>query len=892
MSKKLSFLTFILSGLTLLFGSPQSISAFNPENYRIREVLAVRLDKPLTIDGRLDESIYQTEPHTTFIQIDPDNGDPASEDTQVWVGYDNSSLYVGARLADSRPDSIIGYMSRRDRGTASDEFQVAIDTYHDRRSGFYFVVNPVGAIQDGAMYNDGNFDNSWDGVWDWKTRIDDSGWTVEIRIPFSQLRFQADQTEIVMGIGFGRQIQRRSEHSLNVYIPRGESGIVSHFATLRGIRDIKPPKRFEWLPYVTGSYSSLPSRDDNPFYNGTDSNFGVGSDFKLGIGNNITVDATINPDFGQVEVDPATINLSAYETYYEEKRPFFVEGSNIFQFGKGGPTNRYGFNFSEPNFFYSRRIGRAPTGWADGDWVKMPSVTSILGAAKISGKLPGQWSLGGLSALTDREFARTIVADSIRGKTEVEPLTFYNLLRIQKEFHEGKQGLGLLGTLVTRNFADSSLRANLNQQAFAGGVDGWTVFGPDRDWALSGWLGFSNVLGSRDRITSLQQNSSHYFQRPDASHLEVDTTLTSLNGFSGRFLLNKETGHVTLNASLGFITPGFESNDMGLTFGTDRINEHLLIGYKWYDPGEVFRFASVNLAHTTNHNFEGIKINEMVFFFGYLQLLNYWSFNWFSGWGPKTVSDTKLRGGPLVVSPSGLFFSGGINSDWRKNITGGTGFGFNQSESGGSGWNVNGELGWKFSTNLNINLDVGYSVGTEIDQYVGRWEDSAAVAMYGNRYIVAQLDRETLAAELRLDYTFTPTLSFQVYFQPFLATGSYSHFKEFTHPKSYDFMEYGVDGSSTLEKTDDGEYRLDPTGGDDSDVIEFWNPDFNYKSMIGNAVLRWEFRPGSTLYLVWTTNRLDFQNPGGMSVQRDLENLLSQPSDNVLALKITYWIGT
>ncbi|RMF07161.1 MAG: hypothetical protein D6762_08085 [Candidatus Neomarinimicrobiota bacterium] len=864
---------------------------FNPENFRHREVRAVRLDQPLVIDGFLKEELYTRPPHTTFIQLEPDNGEPATEQTRVWVGYDNTSLYIGARLLDSHPDSIIGYMSRRDRGSASDEFQVAIDSYHDHRSGFFFVINPVGSIQDGTISNDGNMDDTWDGVWYRKTRIDDRGWTVEMRIPFSQLRFHSDGSENIMGIAFGRQIQRRNEHSLNYYQARGESGLVSHFATLRGIEQLQPPKRLELLPYVTGGYSALPSEKANPFYHGKDSHFGFGTDLKIGIGNNLTVDATLNPDFGQVEVDPATINLSAYETYYEEKRPFFVEGSNIFQFGNGGPTNRFGFNFSEPDFFYSRRIGRAPVRYPAGDWVKLPTATEILGAAKISGKLPGQISLGGLTAVTQREFAEVRDSSGAISKVEVEPLTGYSLARLHKEFDDGREGLGMLATVVKRSFADDALRELLNDQAFSGGLDGWTFFGPDRNWALGGWLGLTHVQGSRDRITSLQQNSSHYFQRPDATHLTVDTTRTSLTGYGGRFMLNKEQGHVTFNASLGFLTPEFESNDLGFTFGTDRINEHLVVGYKWWDPGKIFRYAALNLAHTTNHNLEGLKINEMVFFFGYLQFLNYWNVNWFSGWGPQTISDTKLRGGPLVVSPDGLFMHGGIDSDRRKNVTLEIGGGWNRSSVGARGWSARLELGWKAGPNLRLRGEVRYRVNREMDQYVTSWSDEQATAMYGRRYLVAQLDQKTFSSEFRFDYTFTPTLSFQAYLQPYFGTGAYSHFKEFTRPKSYDFMEYGQDNGSTLETTEEGDYILDPTGGDDGDSHYLSNPDFNYKSLIGNAVLRWEFTPGSTLYIVWTSNAGDYRNPGDMDLPRDLRHLLSQASDNVLAVKVTYWLG-
>ena len=834
--------------------------------------------------------MYQTPPHQKFIQLEPDNGEPATEPTDVWVGFDNKNLYIGARLHDSQPDSITGYMSRRDKETGSDVFEAAIDSYFDHRSGFYFIVNPVGAIQDGVFYNDTNSDDSWDGVWDWKTTIDHKGWSVEMRIPFSQLRFTTKSDEILMGIGFGRQLQRNKEHSLDFYIPRSENGLISHMGTLYGLKDIDPPKRIEWLPYVTGTSGDLPSLNGNPFYNGHESTTGIGSDLKVGIGNNLTVDATINPDFGQVEVDPASINLSAYETLYEEKRPFFVEGSSIFQFGSGGPTSRYGFNSWKPDFFYSRRIGGPPTRPVSGDSVKNPTNTRILGAAKLSGKLPGQWSIGALTAVTKREFGWSMNPDGSKSKSEIEPLTAYNLVRTQKEYNEGKQGLGLLGTWVTRSFDNPSLKSELNEQGMTGGVDGWTFFGKDRGWATSGWLGFSTINGQRDRITDIQQNYGHYFQRPDATHISVDTTKTSLTGFAGNWDINREKGHWTINARTGFTTPEYDSNDLGVTSQTDRIYEHTLFGYKWYDPGKIFRYANINFTHSTNHNFEGKKINEMYNFFGYLQLLNYWGFSWFSGWGPRTLSDTQLRGGPMVESPEGMFGKISIDSDSRQNITGGIYGSASNSDYGSHGGHIGGYVGWKVGTNLNINMSITRSKNKDLAQYIGSFEDSTATAMYGKHYIVSQLNYRQLSSDIRIEYTFTPTLSFQAYFQPFFAVGAYSHYKEFTHPESYDFMEYGVDGNSTIVTTSDSVF-LDPTGDYDKDPIRFTKPDFNSKSFIGNAVLRWEFRPGSVLYLVWTSHRYDSQNPGVMKINRDIKHLFDQSSDDVVAIKVTYWFG-
>ena len=779
-------------------------------------------------------------------------------------------------------------MGRRDSNFNSDLFQVIIDAYNDKRSGFFFMINPSGAIQDGTFSNDSRGDDSWDGIWDGKTTIDEHGWTAEMRIPYSQLRFN-QQDEYTWGILLGRMIQRRNEQVLFTYIERGESGVISHAATLKGISNIQPPKRREFIPYITSGYSSLPSTKDNPFLNGKDTNFGIGTDIKLGIGSNLTVDATINPDFGQVEVDPSVINLSAYETYYQEKRPFFIEGADIFSFGSGGPTNRWGFNNSEPGFFYSRRLGRPPRGNVDTDgWVDMPTATPILGAAKLSGKLNGDWSLGGLSAITARGHARIDEEGHLRSE-EVEPLASYNLLRTQKEFNDGLQGLGLLSTYVYRYFDDQSLREVLTDNAIGFGIDGWTFLNSEKEWAVSGWGGFTSVTGSKDRMLDLQRNSSHYFQRPDADHVEVDSAMTRMTGYAARFMLNKESGHVQLNAALGIISPEFESNDLGRTTSTDQINKHVGGGYRWYDPGEVFRNLGFNIAYASNHDFDGVKTFEGAFLFGSAQLLNYWNFNAMLIMNARTLNDTKLRGGPRVVNPAGKFINFNVNSDSRKNLVYGLGGNADQNEEGGSNYSVNTFMELKLGSRLNLNIGPNYSSGRTIAQFVDIIDDDNAKDMYGKRYVVAAIDRKTLAANFRIDYTFTPRLSFQAYFQPYMSVGQYSEFKEYKRPESYDFLVYGEEGSSIRSEGD--EYIIDPTGGDDSDAFTIDNPDFNYKALVGTAVLRWEFMPGSTLYLVWTRNGWDDQHPGDFQLGRDLSNMFGATADNIFAIKATYWIG-
>lgn len=862
---------------------------FDPENYRNREVTAIRLEQPLNIDGILDESLYSTKANGPFIQIEPNNGILGSEDTEFWVGYDDNALYIGAMMHDSSPDSIVARMSRRDQGgETSDILYIAIDSYLDKRSGFMFGINPIGSISDFTLSNDSNIDDSWDGIWDGQGRINKNGWSAEIRVPFSQLRFNKASVNI-MGIGLGRRIHRKEEMDFFTYIARDESGMVSHFATLSGIKNINPPKRLEMTPYFTGNYGILKTEDENPFYNGKDSKVNIGTDLKVGIGNNLTIDATINPDFGQVEVDPSVINLSAFETYYREKRPFFIEGANIFRFGVGGPTNNMSFGTMEPTFFYSRRIGKYPSYEVEGDWVKVPSATSILGATKLSGKITDTWSVGGFSALTRREFA-DVQIDATNSEVEVEPLASYNIFRTLKEFHQGRQGLGMIYSYVGRNFEDKSLRDILSDNSTVLGVDGWVFLNKDKDWVIDGWLGYSNIIGKSDYIYDLQQSSARYYQRPDADHIELDPEATNLEGFAGKFTITKETGKFSFNSSLQFISPGFEINDMGLNFSADKINHHVALGYRWLEPGKIFQRAILNTAYMTNHNFAGDKLSEMLFLFGFARFNNFWTINSIISVNPRTLSDQKLRGGPLVISPAGMWSRLFVRTDSRKSIIMELGGMFEKSEKGNYSLRLSPEIEFNIGTRLRLEVEPGINSQRQIDQYVDYFEDETADKMYGYRYIVAQMDRKTVSAEFRIDYTFTPKLSFQAYVQPYMTVGSYSHFKEFERPESYDFVEYGKDENMQITKDGDDGYYLYPNGSDGNSIY-LENPDFSYKALVGTAVLRWEFRPGSTLYLVWTRNGSDEQNPGVFNFNRDIKNLFKAESDNVFAVKLTYWFG-
>lgn len=878
---------FLITLFGLLIAQP---SDFNPNDYKDREITAVRIDRPLQIDGILDEPFYSTNPIGNFVQYEPDNGVPGSESTEVWIGYDNNALYIGAMMYDSNPDSIIARMNRRDGGGEnSDILYMVIDSYFDRRSGFWFGINPVGSISDGTVSNDDNFNDSWDGIWDGIGRINEDGWCSEVRIPFSQLRFN-NGDENIMGIGFGRRIHRKEEMDFINYLPIEESGMVSHFPVLKGIKNIKPSKRLELTPYATGSHGILKTEEENPFYNGISNDLNVGTDLKIGIGNNITIDATINPDFGQIEVDPSVINLSAFETFYQEKRPFFIEGADIFRFGVGGPTNHMNFGTMEPIFFYSRRIGKYPTyGYdIDGDWLKVPSATSILSAAKVSGKITDTWSIGSFSAVTRREFA-DVQIDGENSEVEVEPSASYNLFRTLKEFNQGRQGIGFIATYLDRKFDDEYMKYLVSDKSTVVGIDGWAFLNEEKDWVIGGWLGYSNVKGDKEYISDLQQSSSRYYQRPDADHINLDTELEQLDGFAGKATINKETGNWAFNSSIQFVSPGFENNDMGLNFSADKINKHIAVGYKWLEPSKYFQYANLWTAYMTNHNFAGEKVNEMLFFFGFARFSNYWSMGPIVGVKPRTLSDQALRGGPMVIAPSGMWSRVFIRTDSRKPVIFEL-FNVYEKYEEEYSWHIASEVEINIGTRLRIELEPGYDRQFEINQYIDSFDDETAVDMLGCRHIVAQMDRKTVSAELRFDYTFTPKLSFQAYLQPYMTVGEFSHFKEFARPNSYKFVEYGKDGDMAIEVDGEDGYLLYPNGTDE-DYFYVDNPDFNYKALVGSAVLRWEFRPGSTLYLVWTRNGYDERNPGKFRLHRDFRHMLKADADNVFAIKFTYWFG-
>jgi len=883
-----------LTGVLVLMtaaGSPAAAQSAPPAP--AGEVRALRAARPPVIDGRLNDEVWtQVEPASGFTQRDPNEGAPASEHTEIRFLYDDEALYVAARLDDSEPHLISRRLSRRDNSADADLLSVYLDPMHDHLTGAVFRVSASNVQQDAILYNDTWSDGSWDAVWDSQVAVDERGWSVELRIPLSQLRFPAADRH-TWGINVERFIRRKNEYDWLHMVPKNESGLASRMPHLSGLDGIRPRRMLELLPYTAARTEHIaPARSGNPFNDGSRAFADAGMDVKWGLSSNLTLNGTINPDFGQVEVDPAVVNLSAFETFFDEKRPFFLEGSQIFgNFGSGGSNNFWGFNTSDPSIFYSRRIGRAPQLSASGDFVDPPTATTILGAAKLTGKTGGGWSLGVLEAITDRETART-QSGSVEGSAPVEPFTNYFVARVQREFGR-RVGAGFMTTSVTRRLDTPQFRDALGDQAYVYGADGYVFLDRSRNWVLTGKVSTSRVSGSAAYLQRLQRAPQRYFQRPDASHVSLDPTRTSLTGVSHRLLVNRNSGAWFVNAQVWGASPGFESNDLGFHGTGDRGGAHAVFFVRGVNPNRFSRSRQLWVAKWWTWNYgrelqgDGFNAQSGVTF------LNYWYLNAQGGWRARVLDDRLTRGGASAEAPPGGFWNVNSGTDSRKAFSLSWNGNYNWNDSGGWGRNAGVSFNVKPSSKVTISTGPSWNQNRNMAQYVRTVTDGTATDTFGQRYVFGLLDQSQLTLTTRVAVIVTPKISLQVFMQPLLAAGDYSDFKELSAPRTFDFLHYGATAASTLAFDESaGRYTADPDGSSGSaPEFTFSDPDFNLKSLRVNAVFRWEMRPGSTFYAVWTRQQQDVANPGSFAPGRDARAMFRAPGDDVVLVKMAYWIG-
>ncbi len=812
---------------------------------------------------------------------------PASEKTEVRVVIGDDALYVGARLTD-KPANIRPRLSRRDEPVDGDVFAVSLDSRHDHNSAYYFRVTAGGAVRDATVGPRGGLDLSWDAVWEAKVSRDATSWTAEIRIPLSQLPYNRNQDS--WGIQFERYSWNKQEQDLFAFTPKSQAGGINRLGHLTGLGALPAPKRLELLPYASSRAEYLNVARGNPF-RGKDAYFGsAGLDLKYRLASNLTLNATVNPDFGQVEVDPAVVNLTAFETFFPEKRPFFVQDRNLFNFGEFRTFNSYG----EPTVFFSRRIGRSPQrtlGGSDVAYVDAPQQTTIATAAKITGKSRNGWSTGILDAVTTSEHAdytqNAILATS---HAEVEPVTNYFVSRFRREMNQANTAAGGLITAVNRDLSDPTLAHMLRSSGYFGGLDlnhAWS----NRNWLLDFAGGASVVQGNADVIAATQQSSAHYFQRPDSKALEYDPTLTSLAGYAGHFAITKGAGlHWGGNVAAQVTSPGFEVNDLGFMRTADRQAFSTDLHYMQNTPGKIFRdwLIAGFTNQTWNYDHDVVFNNYASFFQATLPNFSFIFLRAdFSG---PTIEDRLTRGGPVARMPRGISTEIDYATDRRKRYTASLSVFYSHDQAGASSQNFGLEFAVQPAPGIRLTVSPALQKSHSLSQFILSSADPLATSTYGRRYVFSTLDQTALSVVTRADWTFTPALSLQVYAQPLVASGGYGDFKELRAPRTFAFDIYGRDrGTIALS---DGLYRVDPdANANTANSIAFGNPDFNFRSLRGNAVVRWEYRPGSTLFFVWQQQRSGEEPLANFRFGRDYSALFRQKPENVFTVKATYWLA-
>ena len=839
------------------------------------------------LDGELDDACWNLVDWSgDFIEYQPDTGTPPTHQTQFKVVYNDEALYFGIRAFDDHPEHIASVLGRRDV-FPGDWVEVNIDSYGDDRTAFSFTASVSGTRGDEFISNDGdNWDSSWDPVWDVATNIDDLGWTAEVRVPLSQLRF-AEAPSHTWGLQITRRIFRQEERSTWAPKRTDQSGWVSLFGELRGLEGLQPSRRLELTPYTVGRAELFPEVEGDPFQDGRDGEATFGLDGKMGVTSDLTLDFTFNPDFGQIEADPSEVNLSAFETFFQERRPFFVEGRNILETRLVDAVT--GGSFNSDRIFYSRRIGSAPKASPDfdpeaGESADQLDNTSILGAAKLTGKTSGGLSIGVMQALTAEEKV-DIEGPSGARRQVVEPMTNTFVGRLQQDFREGATHLGVIGTAVHRRTGGTEIDF-LHRQAYAGGLDlshRWN----DRRWSVKANLLFSRVQGSPEAIARTQQSSRRFFQREDNGAADFDPTRTSLTGSSGSFTIGRFGSQgVRFQTGVATRSPGFEINDAGFQRNANEVNQFGWISYRQATPFLSFRSAQLNFNQWNDWDYDGTHLRTAFNSNGNVQWSNHWSMGGSVTWTGARISNTLLRGGPSAKAPGSLGRSFWVNSDSRKDLYVGFG-GYMESEFDTDGgyreaWT---STTWRPNDSLRLSLSPSWSRGETDLQYVAtRGVDDA------DRYVFGALDQETFRFTFRVDYTITPDLTVQYYGQPFLSSGRYAGFRHVDAPRA-DAYEDRFDRFEGAEiALVDDVYEVDENRDGEVDFT-FGRPDFDVRDFNSNLVLRWEYSAGSTLFLVWSQNRFGSSSRGRLDVGRDLDQLFADDARNVFLLKFSKWLS-
>ncbi len=835
------------------------------------------------IDGKLDDEAWeQVEWGGDYIQREPYDNQAPTQNTAFKVLYDDKYLYIGARCYDTEPDKIVRRMSRRD-GFEGDWVEFNIDSYYDKRTAFSFTISASGVKGDEFISNDGNnWDTSWDPIWYVRTQIDDEGWTAEIKIPFSQLRYGNKENHI-WGLQSTRRDFRMEERSVWQHIPQNSNTWVSDFGELHGLKGIKPQKQIELQPYTVLKVDSYEPEVGNPFRDGSDFSINGGLDGKVGVTSDLVLDFTVNPDFGQVEADPAALRLDGFEVFFQERRPFFVENRNLFN-----------GNFNGGNLFYSRRVGGNPKGYPGlngNEFADAPDNTTIWGAAKFSGKTKNGLSIGIMETITAEERAniRNVVNGEER-KEVIEPLTNYFVGRLMQDFSGGNTVIGGMFTATNRRLNDGVDMDWLRKSAYSGMFD-VTHRWNDQKWFVNARAMFSKVNGSEQSILNTQTSIQRLFQRPDATHLSIDSTATSLVGHGGTFLIGRNAGNKKVNfeASLNWLSPSLELNDIGFLANADQITHGFWMYYRIGQPFSVFRNMRFNYSHRTNFDFGG---HNRFMYMGanhHAQFKNFWGYGTGVNFNFNNKPTSALRGGPTMYFNPNFSHWMYISSDERKkvriflnafnvfaqqNISRITGF--------------DGEIRYRPTRTVELSASPWFEYNRRSFQYVTNLSTEN-----GDRYINASIKQKTFGTSFRVNYTIRPNLTIQYYGQPFISRGEYFNFKHISNPMARN-SEERIDLFENVEYNEEtNRYAIDENNDGITDYT-IYNPNFVFMQFRSNLVLRWEYIPGSELFFVWSQSTdsftSDFTNPDDVRLMPYLmDNLFpDQKINNTFLIKATY----
>lgn len=777
-----------------------------------KTMTAVRVNLiPPKIDGVLDDPVWQQAPRFGgFTQRTPDEGEPATDSTSVQFAYDDEALYAAIMCYDHEPEKIVARLSRRDQGYQNTDWvHLSIDSNLDRQTAYSFFVTAAEGRMDGYYYNDDWEDDYWDGVWEGRAYIGDQGWGAEFRIPFSVLRF-SPQEENTMGLQVDRYSSRKKEDAFWIFIPQKEKGWVSRFGELQGIKGISPPKSREILPYAVARSTFEPKSNPNP--DGRDYFTNLGVDMRYGLASNISLNATVNPDFGQVEADPAVLNLSVFETFYEEHRPFFVEGNQLFQ--------------TPFQLFYSRRIGRQPGRFsipAGYEETGRPEFTSILGAAKLTGKTVGKTSFGLIEAVTGEEHATGAAGQETR-RFLVEPRTNYLVGRLQQDLLSGNSNVGLLGTAVNRTSSGT---------AYAGGLD-WSLFAHQNTYQVSG-----QVVGSR-----------------------IEDFGDAQRGYASRVELGKRAGLVQGYLQYEAVSPGLDLNDLGFNSRAGIQELEAKLETRQYKLRRPFRYRYFSLTSRTAWNYDQVVFQKELEAFTYLTFMNYWRLRSGVIRRFETLDDLDTRGGPPIERPASTYAWIRLTSDNRKPVGGDLRFNWEKDAPGNLWRSLSLLVEARPSTRVELSLQPRYTWNNDAAQWVANVDDN--VDGTPEHFVYGELKSRVFDVIGRCNWVFTPDLTLQLYLQPFVAAGDYENFKELTRPRSYEFVPYT--GLSS-------------------------NRDFRRRSLRSNLVLRWEYRPGSTLFLVWSQSRQASAQDPELQPFGNLRKSFADEGANLFLAKLSYWMN-